>query len=148
MGRWLARVPPAPAGDRPAACIQEPPVMASNGAVLVHGSDRLPEVQVDSYNVALKDGDGKFLGDRACKEAFASSLERWREPLRGMGVDPFGDQDTNGIGKKDLEAILREGEPEAAGVVQGAIEDFAREFATVTRRFLALKAWQDAERIV
>ena len=122
--------------------------MSDDAPVLVHGSERLPEVQVDSYNVELKDHDGGFLGDRACKEAFASSLERWREPLRGLGMDPFGNQDTAGIAKKDLEAVLREGEPEAAGVVQGAIEDFAREFAAVTRRLLSLKGWQDTERVV
>ena len=37
---------------------------------------------------------------------------------------------------------------EAAGVVQGAIEDFAQEFALVIRRFLKLKSWRDTERIV
>jgi hypothetical protein len=42
----------------------------------------------------------------------------------------------------------REGDPEAAGVVQSAIEDFAQELALVIRRFLKLKAWRDTERIV
>jgi hypothetical protein len=32
-------------------------------------------------------------------------------------------------------------------VVQGAIEDFAQEFARVIRRFLKLKAWRETERI-
>src|SRR5215471_2374410 len=40
------------------------------------------------------------------------------------------------------------GDPEAAGVVQGAIEDFAQELALVTRRFLKLRSWRDTERIV
>ena len=44
--------------------------------------------------------------------------------------------------------MLREGDPEAAGVVQGAIEDFAHEFAAVTRKLLGRKSWQDTERIV
>jgi hypothetical protein len=44
--------------------------------------------------------------------------------------------------------LLVEGDPEAAGVVQGAVEDFAQELALVIRRFLKLKAWRDTERIV
>jgi predicted NBD/HSP70 family sugar kinase len=122
--------------------------MASDAPVLAHGSDRLPAVSVDSYNVELKDEDGDFLGDRACKGAFGSSLERWREPLRKLGMDPFGERETSDIPRKDLEVVLREGDPEAAGVVQGAIEDFAQEFAAVMRRLLKLKGWKDTERIV
>src|SRR5512132_2441047 len=102
--------------------------------VLVHGGDRLPTVDVESYNVEVRDGESGFLGDRASKAAFASSLERWREALRGLDLDPFGERDTQGIAKKDLETVLREGDPEAAGVVQGAIEDFAQDFAAVVRR--------------
>ena len=44
------------------------------------------------------------------------------------------------ISKKKLDKLLVEGDPEAAGVVQGAIEEFAQELATVIRRFLRLKA--------
>jgi ROK family len=36
----------------------------------------------------------------------------------------------------------------AAGVVLGAIEDFAQEFTTVIRRILGLKAWRGTQRIV
>jgi predicted NBD/HSP70 family sugar kinase len=121
---------------------------AADPFVLTHGSERLPAVVVDSYNVELKDDDGGFVGDRASRAAFGSSLERWREPLRKIGMDPFGDQDTKGLGKKDLAAVLREGHPEAAGVVHGAIEEFAREFAAVTRRLLKVKEWRETERIV
>ena len=52
------------------------------------------------------------------------------------------------ISKKKLDALLTEGDPEAAGIVQGAIEDFAQELALVIRRFLKLKGWRDTERIV
>ena len=38
-------------------------------AVAPHGSHRLPAVEVDSYNVELKDNEG-FIGDRASKGAF------------------------------------------------------------------------------
>jgi hypothetical protein len=34
-----------------------------------------------------------------------------------------------------------------AGLIQGAIEDYAQEFAKVIRRFLKLKSWRDTERI-
>jgi hypothetical protein len=39
-------------------------------AVAPHGSHRLPAVDVDSYNVELKDDEG-FIGDRASKARFA-----------------------------------------------------------------------------
>ena len=37
-----------------------------------HGATRLPSVDVDSFNIELKDDDG-FLGDRASKGAFRRS---------------------------------------------------------------------------
>jgi predicted NBD/HSP70 family sugar kinase len=43
--------------------------------------------------------------------------------------------------------VLLEGDPEAAGVIQAAIEDFAKELATVTGRFLRTKEWKGTERI-
>jgi predicted NBD/HSP70 family sugar kinase len=119
----------------------------ANAAVASHGSAELPSVTVESYNVELKEG-GEFVGDRASRAAFAESLEKWREPLRELGVDPFGEQETEELSKKALERILVEGEPEAAGVLHGAIEDFARAFADVIRRLLKVKEWKGTERIV
>jgi predicted NBD/HSP70 family sugar kinase len=123
--------------------------MADEGQVQVaaHGSTALPSVVVDSYNVELRDEEGGFLGDRANRRAFGERLEKWREPLRKLGADPFGDVLTEEIGKKELEAILTKGDPEAAGVVQGAIEDFAQELATVIRRFSKRKGWRDTQRL-
>jgi hypothetical protein len=43
---------------------------------------------------------------------------------------------------------LLEGEPEAAGIIHAAIEDFSQEFALIIQRFLKLKEWKDTERIV
>jgi predicted NBD/HSP70 family sugar kinase len=125
-----------------------PPTADDEDSVLKHGSERLPAVVVDSYNVEIKDADGGFVGDRASKAAFGSSLERWRESLRKIGMDPFGEQDSKAIAKKDLEAVLREGDPEAAGVVHGAIEEFAQAFAAATRQLLKLKDWRQTECIV
>jgi predicted NBD/HSP70 family sugar kinase len=104
-------------------------------------------VDVDSYNVEVKDDEG-FLGDRASKGAFRAIIENWRKPLRKAGNDPFGDEPSDDINKKKLDSLLVEGDPEAAGILQGAIEDFAQELALVIRRFLKLKAWRETERIV
>jgi predicted NBD/HSP70 family sugar kinase len=112
-----------------------------------HGASRLPDVEVDSYNVEIKDDEG-FVGDRASKGAFRDIIENWRKPLRKAGNDPFGDEPSEEISKKKLDALLTKGDPEAAGIVQGAIEDFSQELAVVIRRFLRLKAWRDTERIV
>jgi predicted NBD/HSP70 family sugar kinase len=116
-------------------------------AIAAHGAARLPSVEVDDYNAEIKDDEG-FLGDRASKGAFRDIIENWRKPLRAAGEDPFGDEDSREISKKKLDDLLAEGDPEAAGVVHGAIEDFAQELALVTRRFLKLKAWKNTERIV
>ncbi len=54
-------------------------------AVAAHGAARLPAVDVDSYNVELKDDEG-FIGDRASKGAFRAIIENWRKPLRKAGA--------------------------------------------------------------
>lgn len=117
-----------------------------NLPVAGHGSLCLPAVVIDGYNAEIKDEDG-FVGDRANRRAFQDSLEKWREPLRKAGTDPFGDREIADLGKKEIEAILAKGDAEAAAVVQGAIEDFALALAHVIRRFLRLKPWQETERI-
>jgi predicted NBD/HSP70 family sugar kinase len=116
-------------------------------ALAAHGSSHLPSVVVDGYNLETKDENG-YLGDRASKGAFRDILEEWRKPLRKAGEDPFGDTPSEEISKKELDKLLAEGKAEAAGVLQGAIEDFARELALVIRRFLKLKPWQGTECIV
>jgi predicted NBD/HSP70 family sugar kinase len=68
--------------------------------------------------------------------------------VRTCGEDPLGDKDTQALSKKKLDAVLSTGDAEAAAVVQSAIEDFSRQLASVIRRFLRLKAWQDTECIV
>ncbi len=116
-------------------------------AVASHGAARLPSVDVNSYNVELKDDEG-FIGDRASKGAFRDIIENWRKPLRKAGEDPFGDEPSEAISKKSLDELLSNGEAEAAGVLQGAIEDFSQQLAIIIRRFLKLKAWAKTERIV
>ena len=116
-------------------------------SVAAHGANHLPLLNVDSYNVELKDDDG-FLGDRANKHAFRAIIENWRKPLRKGGKDPLGNAPSEEISKEKLDALLADGEPEAAGIVHGAIEDFAQELALVIRQFLKLKQWRDTERII
>lgn len=112
-----------------------------------HGAERLPSVEIDSFNIEMKDEDG-FLGDRASKGAFRDMLDRWRKPLRKTGEDPFGDEPSEDISKKTLDAILAGDDIKATALVHSAIEEFARELAYVTRRFLKSKAWAKTERIV
>src|SRR5882757_8912657 len=92
-------------------------------SIAEHGATRLPSVEVDGYNIELKDDEG-FIGDRASKGAFREILEEWRKPLRKSGDDPFGDVPSKDISRKTLDEVLAKGEPEAAGLVQSAIEDF------------------------
>jgi hypothetical protein len=112
-----------------------------------HGAARLPSVDIDSFNIELKDEDG-FLGDRASKGAFRKIFEHWRKPLRKSGKDPFGDEPSEKIPKKTLDAMLVSDDTEASAVVHSAIEEFAQELAYVTRRFLKTKAWAKTECIV
>ena len=44
-----------------------------------HGAARLPSVEIDSFNIELKDEEG-FLGDRASKGAFRKIFDRGASP--------------------------------------------------------------------
>ena len=112
-----------------------------------HGANRLPSVDLDSFNVELKDDDG-FLGDRACKGAFRQILDDLRKPLKKSGDDPLGAKSAEKITKSQLDEALSGDDIVAAALVHGAIEEFAKELAYVTSRILKLKAWADTERIV
>jgi predicted NBD/HSP70 family sugar kinase len=120
---------------------------ATATVALGHGASRLPTVEVIDYNVELKDDEG-FVGDRASKGAFRKFIDNWRKPMREIGEDPFGDEPSSKIAKKQLDALLAGGDPEAAGIIQSAIESFAQELAVVLRRFLKLKGWKDASKVV
>jgi predicted NBD/HSP70 family sugar kinase len=102
---------------------------------------------VDTYNTELRGPDG-FVGDRASKRAFQAILDDWRDRVSRVGDDPLGDEPSAQISKKQLDKLLTEGDAEAAGVIHGAIEEFAQEFARVIRRLLKLKEWKDTEAIV
>jgi ROK family len=116
-------------------------------AVAAHGATRLPSVDLDSYNVEIKDDEG-FLGDRASKGEFRKIIENWRSAMRKLGEDPLGDDPSEELTKKKLDELLARSDSQAAGIIQGAIEEFSQEFALVIRRFLKLKDWKDTQRIV
>ena len=113
----------------------------------VHGAKRLPSVEVDTFNIEIKDGDG-FLGDRASKGAFQKIVEDLRKPLKKNGEDPLGKKTVKEIGKSELDEILTGDDVKAAALVHGAIEEFAHEFAYVIQRFFKNKVWDDTECIV
>ncbi|ABD04956.1 conserved hypothetical protein [Rhodopseudomonas palustris HaA2] len=125
----------------------EDTLTTTNAGIAAHGAERLPSVDVDTYNIELKDDDG-FLGDRASKGAFQRMLDASRKPLRKTGDDPLGKKPTEEISKGALDEILNGDDVHAAALVHGAIEEFAQELAYVTGRFLKTKAWADTECIV
>src|SRR5678815_1655186 len=129
------------------ACMAENTAESPSPSLLAHGAEALSRVSVDAYNAELRTSEG-FVGDRASKRAFQSILDDWRERMRKMGEDPLGEQPSEDLSKKQLDRVLLEGDPEAAGMVHSAIEEFAQEFAAVIRRFLRLKEWKDVQRIV
>jgi predicted NBD/HSP70 family sugar kinase len=113
----------------------------------VHGSDQLPGVTITSYNLEVKDKDG-FIGDKASGRAFRSFVRDWRVTLRELGKDPFSEDLDAPVSKKKLDKFLAAGDPDAAAVVQGAIEDFANNLAFVVKRYLAQKSWREVKKIV
>ncbi len=120
---------------------------APSPSLLAHGAEQLSHILVDAYNADLRNAEG-FVGDRASKRAFQSKLDDWREQLAKTGEDPLGDTPSEELSKKQLDKILTDGDPEAAGMLHSVIEEFAQEFAAVIRRFLRLKEWKKTERIV
>jgi hypothetical protein len=121
--------------------------VVSTTGIAAHGAGRLPSVEVDSFNIELKDDDG-FLGDRASKGAFRKILDDLRKPLKKAGEDPLGKKSAKEIAKSELDEALAGDDIPAAALVHGAIEEFAQELAYVTGRFLKSKAWAYTERIV
>src|ERR1700733_15757873 len=78
------------------------------------GSRPLPSVDVDSYNVELKDNEG-FIGDRVSRGAFRNVIERIRKSLRRAGDDPLGDEESEELTTAELDNLLLGGAPADQG---------------------------------
>ena len=144
-GLWFAIRPPR---NAPHITRTVPDLSSSSSqSAPSHGAGELRSVHVDDYNVELRE-DGAFLGDRANKKAFQAILDRWRQKLGD--ADPLRDVSTQKLykQKRELEKILLHGDPVAAGVLIGAIEEFSHSLTQVVERFLQLPAWRDTRRIV
>src|SRR5882757_10245072 len=85
-------------------------------AVVTHGADCLPSVEVDDYNVELKDDEG-FVGNRASKGAFRDIISHWAGGLSKPGMVHLGDADSDALSKTKLDDIFTRGDPAAAGLV-------------------------------
>jgi predicted NBD/HSP70 family sugar kinase len=125
------------------------PDQAERPSSLPHGSGHLPwGVTVDDYNAEIRADDGGFLGDQASNRAFKAILDWWRAKLHDADEDPLGDTPTEAISRRRLDKLLVEGDPEAAGLVHGVVEEFAQSLAGVAGRLLDEVAWRGTERIV
>ncbi|HST45605.1 MAG TPA: ROK family protein [Luteimonas sp.] len=114
-----------------------------------HGGCALPGLVIDSYNLPLKDPDGDaFLGDRASQTAFRALLQARRDDHQTGEDDPFGDTPSREVSKERLDLVLVGGDADAAHLMHGAIEDYARNLADVIPVFLAQPQWTGVRRIV
>jgi hypothetical protein len=114
---------------------------------VVHGAAVLGAVVVDAYNAELQDA-GRLIGDRATIGAFRAVIEESREQVRQIADDPLGDTPTADLSKTKLDKVLAKGDPEAAGVIHGAVEDFSVDLTAVVTRLLKSKGWGRTQRIV
>ena len=114
-------------------------------SLLRHGSAQLPSVELDTYNLEIKDEEG-FVGDRARRSSFITILDGWRKVMHDAGLeDPLGDKPTAELSKKKLDQFLADGDARTVAVLHSALEDFAQALAYVVRRFMRTKGWKDTE---
>jgi hypothetical protein len=113
-----------------------------------HGAMVFPGITVDGYGLTLPnpDGDG-FLGDLASQTAFRALLDEARAHSR-IGRDPFGDEPSVELKKKDIDHVLIGGLPAAAHIVHMAVEAYGVRLAHVVRKFLEHDPWNGVEAIV
>ena len=123
------------------------PKAEENNDPVIHGAEVLPAVDVTSYNLELRDKEG-FIGDKANKSAFRAAIEDWRKRVRTGGSDPLGDVPTEDLSKKEIDALLKDQETEAAALIGAAIDDLATSLAKVIVRYLKEDAWKDTRKIV
>ena len=114
---------------------------------ILHGARELERVTVDDYNAELRDENG-FVGDSG-HPARLSGHRRGPPPASARGGEgSAGRSPERELTKQVLDEVLAEGEPEAAGLIHGAIEAFTAELVTVIEELLRLPSWRDVQRIV
>jgi hypothetical protein len=114
-----------------------------------HGVREFPGLRLDAYSLDLPARDGGQLGDRASNRAFDAILRDVRESLhKAGGQDPFAGTPQEEVTRDMLDTVLAEGSPEAAGLLQEAMEEFAEDLAEVVERFLTLPVWQGTELVL
>lgn len=111
-----------------------------------HGANVLPAVDVESYNIELRE-KRRFVGDRANKQAFNALVEKWRKLIEDRSDEKLSEFSFRKLNRKKLEQILMKGDADAAGVVQAAIDDFAKRLADVIERYLKQPDWKRTELI-
>jgi hypothetical protein len=116
-------------------------------ALPAHGARLFPGLRLDACSLDLPEG-ARQVGDRASHQAFDRILAGWRRRARRGAPDPFGPEPDEAPARETLDATLAAGRPDAAGILQGAIEDYAGALADVVRRFLLLPEWAGTQRVV
>jgi len=120
---------------------------SGSGTSRGHAARRLDVVVVTAYNDDFRTARG-YVGDRGSIRAFRAVLDRVRATLRRRGADPLGNRSTAAFAKKQLDALLAKGDPEAGGAVLAAVDAFAGELAQITARLLRFPAWRGVRRVV
>ena len=115
--------------------------------IAAHGASRLPSVEVDSFNIELKDEEG-FLETAPAKAPSGTFSTDGGSRCVSRAKIPLARSHRKTLARRCSTPSWSVDDTEAAAVVHSTIEDFAQELAYVTRRFLKTKAWEKTERIV
>jgi hypothetical protein len=124
-------------------------VLAERSPFALHGAKVLPQVEVTSYNLEISEKD-EFVGDRANKQSLQELVEKWRKIVKQNGYDPLAKVSRKKkVSKSAMERVLAKGKPEAAGVIQLALSDFAKRLAEVIEKYLSeVTEWRQVKVIV
>jgi hypothetical protein len=122
--------------------------LSERSAFALHGARVLPRVEVTSYNLEISEGS-EFVGDRANKAALIDLVEDWRKIVSQNGDDPLAGISKKRLSRAAMEKLLKKGAPEAAGVIQSAINDFAERLVQVIEKYSASVAeWKNVKLVI
>ena len=135
MSKLRGRKPSSPAAHLPTA-----------PTLLAHGASEFATLRLDCYEVESAGARGNE--DPAGDEVFRAALTKWRERVGAAGTDPLGDAPTEQLSTAELDEELSDGDAEAGGVIQGAMEEFSQQLCRLLTQLLRRAAWEDTRRIV